>query len=197
MSLCPVGEFAASILESVKPVCDRSDGEKMILLMLRRGNEIAKACVAIGERLGWKPSKKDWRSLIACRLVKRDERTGFLVLTAGGLARQQLLAHAMCRASELHFLMPHTSSRFEVTARCTCGWRASLSKNQGHVISRQFAAFGQHIDAVRKGVWKKPRSVEEIFAEVMGPGVAPQQPVDGSAVPQPLPSPETVEAPHP
>jgi len=160
-----MSESDHAIVEAVASITERTDGEKMILLKLRHGNEVAKACVLIAARIGWKPEKADWRTLFACGLIKREGERNFIVLTSLGLMWQERIARAMAKAAGIHVMLPHDSDRFNVTARCTYGWSATLSKNAGHVITGQFAAFGQHLDAVRKGVWRKPRSVEEIVAD--------------------------------
>jgi hypothetical protein len=159
--------------EQLKSATERTDGEKMILLKLRHGNDLAKECVLIAHRLGWTPCKHDWRTLFACGLIVREATRGFIVLTSLGLMWQERLAHAMARIAGMHAMLPHDSDRFNVTARCTCGWTATLSKNQGRVISGQFTHFGVHLDAVRKGIWRKPRSVDEIVAETIARQTAP------------------------
>ena len=176
-ALPAVEQFRAEI----RSITERPDAEKMALLMLRRSNEIAKAAVEIGRKVGWPaPSKADWRSLIACKLVKRDPDRGVLVLTSTGLMWQQRLAYAMAKLAGLHLLMPHSEDRFNVICRCTCGWSAALSKNEGHLISGQFRHFGQHVDAVAKGLWKPPRSVDEIVDSVMARRAATLVPAQAS-----------------
>jgi hypothetical protein len=180
----------------IKSITERSDGEKMALLILRRGNDLAKACLAIAVTVGWpQPSKADWRSLIADRLVMRGELTGFLVLTSTGLMQQQRLAVAMARVSSLHFLLPSGGDRYNVYCHCTCGWTASLSRNQGYLVTGQWAAFTAHMDAVAKGIWKRPRSVEETVAGICSPTVPSDRPPgDPTVAPETLPSPETILA---
>src|SRR5262249_37171275 len=92
----------------IETITHRPDGEKLALNMLRRGNDMARAAVAIGTEIGWpQPAKRDWRILLACGLIKSDR---FLVLTARGLMWQQRIAVPLVRAAGLHFLLPSTDS---------------------------------------------------------------------------------------
>lgn len=170
MSFVALGAVPAveQFRKEIQSVTERPDGEKVALLKLRYGNELAKACVRIAREIGWpEPCKRDWRNLFACGLIQRAGPKNLIALTSTGLMWQTRLAVAMARISGLHFLLPAGGDRYNVHCHCTCGWTASLSRNQGYLITGQMAAFGVHIDAVRKGIWKKPRSVEEIFDDVM------------------------------
>lgn len=135
-------------------VADIPNSEKLALLKMRYGNDLAKVCVALGRTIGWEePGPSAWRSLFRRRWITRDYSfrnapRGVLALTWLGLQRQRELAHAMARTSNLHFMLETTDSRYSVTVRCTCGWSASLSKNQGHINTGQLRAYAVHSDSV-------------------------------------------------
>lgn len=168
-----MSEPDAAIVEALASITDRTDGEKRILLMLRHGNSLAKECVLIANRLGWVAQKLDWRTLFADGLIKREGKHSFIVLTPNGLYWQQRIAWKMAEIAGLHYLATPGEDRFNLTVRCTCGhWSARLPKVHGHLITGQSRAFAQHADAVAKGIWKKPRSVAEIFDAAYGPAPA-------------------------
>ena len=54
MSFVALGTVPAveAFRAEIRSVTERPDGEKMALLMLRRGNDLAKACLAIGLKVG-------------------------------------------------------------------------------------------------------------------------------------------------
>lgn len=156
--------------DEIDKITSRPLGERMALQMLRRSNELAAGAVAMGRNAGWpQPSKQDWRNLKACKLIKRDERSGFLVLTSLGLMWQERIAKKMAYVAEAHFLCePGTGERYEISVRCTCGWSVSIDKRHSHhLITDQWRAYSHHMDAVKKGVWRKPRSMDQVLDEVM------------------------------
>lgn len=140
------------------------------LLYLRRGgpdslyNKLTDAMSAMGISF----AASDFDHLRSLNYVRKDGR-GHHSLTPAGLWKVQMLARELAPQYQIHhvtFREPGKGSTLGPSASCSCmGWSIIASKRNENSIHRY--AY-QHLAQVAAGSWKKPRSVDAIFAEFFG-----------------------------
>jgi len=112
---------------------DMPEPEKLALLTLKR-SDASRDCVAAMRKARIGATEKDYATLLMTRMDCQAAGAQRLDLTPRGRLHADWIAADVARRYGLHHFTSG-GGRFDFWIRCTCGWSASQSRNEGHVAA--------------------------------------------------------------
>jgi predicted Rdx family selenoprotein len=123
-------------------------GQRLALLTMRNAELARKVLAACKEALVHPPRLHHFTALVDAGYATRPGQ--YHRLTAKGSWAANDVAEAMARQLGIHHFVTGGGTRYELTVRCTCGWTASHSRNEGHWGSAQLRYRSRHLADVER-----------------------------------------------
>ena len=117
--------------------------QRIALVTMRRGELAAKVLDACKQIDVPSPHLPDFRALVEQNYATRNAQ--YYRLTPIGVHAADEVTRALAKQLGIHHFTEGGVSRFILSLRCTCGWNAGHSKNEGHWTSAQMRLRSRHL----------------------------------------------------